>query len=73
MNDWYELTSDYTVPVFYCESLVTTRQEGSRVQLHTVSYARGPELSSFQRFFAKSFISTTQDAVFTTLAEEIQK
>lgn len=73
INDWYEITADYTVPVYYRETLITARQDSSRVQLHSVSYARGPELSSFQRFFAKSFIATTQEAVLTKLGEEIQK
>ena len=73
INDWYELTTEYTVPVFYRETLIAAREVGSRVQIHSISYARGPDLTSVQKFFAKSFIAKTQDAFFIKLAEEIQK
>lgn len=71
-NDWFEITNQYQAPVYFRESLVTTKQLGNNVLLHSVTYARGPRLSFTQRLFAKSFIANTQNTVFNSLAEELR-
>lgn len=71
-NDWFEITNQYQAPVYFRESLVTAKQVGNQVLLHSVTYARGPRLSAIQRLFAKSFIANAQNTVFNTLADELR-
>lgn len=73
VNDAFDITGQYTVPVFMRQSLVSARQVGSSVQLYSVTYARGPKLGSLVKIFAKSFIASAQDEVFSKLNEAVKK
>lgn len=71
-NDWFEISDQFQAPVYFRESLVSTRQMGGQVLLHSVTYARGPKLTTIQRLFAKSFIANAQTTVFNMLADDLR-
>lgn len=72
INDWFELSDQYTVPVYFRASFMTARQINNTVLLHSVSYVRGPKLSFFQKLTAKSYIENNQIEIFQKLDEEIR-
>ncbi len=71
-NDWFEYTPQFQVSVYFRESLLTAKQLATRVQLHSVTYGRGPKLTAIQRLFAKSFIAKSQTDVFNVLAADLR-
>ncbi len=72
INDWFEVTAQFDVPVYFRETILTTTQIGLDVQLHSVSYVRGPGLTALHRLFAKKFIISAQTEIFNKLAAAIQ-
>lgn len=57
----------FDAPVYFRESLQTARRVGAKTLFYSLSYARATSLSSAQRFFAKSYISSTQKNFFKQL------
>ncbi len=69
MNDSFELNAKYQSGVYFRESIISAHAIGNNVLVHSINLARGPRLNTFQKLFAKSFISTTESEFFTYLSE----